>query len=706
MTNQQQNKKTISGYLTTRNCVELNYPFDATIKSLLTFCDEVVVGDSSDKNDGTQEILQKMAEEDSRIKVFHKDINWNAPNYGIYDGQMKAFARSKCTKEILVQMDADEVFDDSAKDKFPSFLEKVDWLDGEFQLAALPVVEYWGSPDKARLDVNPWKWRVSKNVKNITHGIPGQLRHYKDGLLYARQGSDGCVTPDTKIMTINGEKRIDEINEGELVYTHNGRFKKVTKVFKRPNQKWNLYSISCREYINDTLQITSNHPFLLMNNEKKIRWHNIDDGMFSKNDYFVFPKLNIENKNEIVYSVNNREIKPNNNIGFLIGLFLGDGNVVMRTENKEKFNFLAFSLSLYQDDVVKKVEKIFKDEFGQKISKTRDLKKNYWSIRIHNNKIAEFFYTLCKTGSKKKKIDPSIFSWNNDAIEGLLEGLYQSDGADCRSGINITMINGALLSQIKTLLTKIDLYPSLKSYKKISGFSKKEIEMYQLRLTGEQTSKINFLVKSEKKQKQHFIKTDKYFGTRIVKKSNEIKEIIYDGILYNLEVEEDHSYIANGITVHKCDYIDSVTLDIIPCLNFISNKVTEVRVKGMNDQKYADAYQKWFQHIVDTLPTIHHYSWWNIGEKIKKFRGFWNNSWLTLYGIKNDKPEGWNPFFANKTLDEVTDLEIKELSNKLATETGGHIFHSPWNGEKTNHVKLNISQPKVIIPWAEKNKQT
>jgi hypothetical protein len=57
----------------------------------------------------------------------------------------------------------------------------------------LPVIEYWGSEDKVRIDVNPWKWRLSRNKPNITHGIPRELRLTDDdGNLYAAPGTDGC----------------------------------------------------------------------------------------------------------------------------------------------------------------------------------------------------------------------------------------------------------------------------------------------------------------------------------------------------------------------------------------------------------------------------------------------------------------------------------------------------------------------------------
>ncbi len=36
-------------------------------------------------------------------------------------------------------------------------------------------------------------------------------------------------------------------------------------------------------------------------------------------------------------------------------------------------------------------------------------------------------------------------------------------------------------------------------------------------------------------------------------------------------------------------------------------------------------------------------------------------------------------------LNKKSEKEIKDLAKKLEAETGGHVFHRPWNGERINH---------------------
>ena len=192
----------LSGYTTTRNSVYMGYPFEESIRLHLSFCDEVVVVDSSDTevhlNDDTMKILNDMIEEfgKERLRVFHVNIDYDAPNHALWDGRLKGVARSKCTGDFLWQFDTDEAVTGG-----PEFRAKVDKLIQERfsendNLMALPVIDFWGPDGHVRVDVPPWKWRLSRNHPNITHGVPVHLRKREevDGVMYdfAMEGTDGC----------------------------------------------------------------------------------------------------------------------------------------------------------------------------------------------------------------------------------------------------------------------------------------------------------------------------------------------------------------------------------------------------------------------------------------------------------------------------------------------------------------------------------
>jgi len=214
---------TISGYTTVYNCDENEYPWEKCIESMLGFCDEVIIIDGG-STDGTWEKLIKMSELDSRLVVEQNIIDWDHPRFAYRsDGMQKAYARLKCSSDFCWQMDSDEFV-------LPKDYKKVKDLVKRFpkltELVALPVVEFWGGYDKIRVDVNPWKWRVSKNIPQITHGIPLELRREdEDGNLYTAPGSDTCdyIHPEsfkrTKFLAFYSEE-IEHHRRNALVGNH------------------------------------------------------------------------------------------------------------------------------------------------------------------------------------------------------------------------------------------------------------------------------------------------------------------------------------------------------------------------------------------------------------------------------------------------------------------------------------------------------
>ena len=180
---------TISGYTTTLNCVDQNYPFAESISSMLGFCDQVVVVDGG-STDGTWEKIVELSKTEDKLVIHQNARDWNDSRFAVFDGLQKAFARSLCTGDMCWQQDSDEIVHEQCYEKVKTLAKT---LTKSIDLIALPVIEYWGGSGKVRVDVNPWKWRLSRNKEYITHGIPKNLRvHDEDGKLYARPGTDGC----------------------------------------------------------------------------------------------------------------------------------------------------------------------------------------------------------------------------------------------------------------------------------------------------------------------------------------------------------------------------------------------------------------------------------------------------------------------------------------------------------------------------------
>jgi glycosyltransferase involved in cell wall biosynthesis len=179
----------VSGYTTVNNCISQNYPFCESINSLLGFCDEVVVVDGG-SDDGTWELLQETYGQNENIILHQQKRDWSNSRFAVFDGAQKALARSICSSAFCWQQDSDEIVHENDYEKIKTLVKN---FPKNTDLIALPVIEYWGGPAKVRADINPWKWRLSRNNPDITHGIPAELRKFDfEGNLYAMPGTDGC----------------------------------------------------------------------------------------------------------------------------------------------------------------------------------------------------------------------------------------------------------------------------------------------------------------------------------------------------------------------------------------------------------------------------------------------------------------------------------------------------------------------------------
>jgi len=181
-------KPTISGYTTTKNCISQNYPYKASISSMLNFCDEVVVMDGG-SDDETYIKLLEWAKEEPKLKVYQDKLDYSQPRFALFDGKLKDMARSKCSMEYCWQQDIDECVHEDDVDMIYSIANH---FPPNIDLVAMPVIEYWGGKDKVRADIFPWKWRFSRNKPYIGHGVPVSLRKFDEDGLYSAPGSDGC----------------------------------------------------------------------------------------------------------------------------------------------------------------------------------------------------------------------------------------------------------------------------------------------------------------------------------------------------------------------------------------------------------------------------------------------------------------------------------------------------------------------------------
>jgi hypothetical protein len=99
--------------------------------------------------------------------------------------------------------------------------------------------------------------------------------------------------------------------------------------------------------------------------------------------------------------------------------------------------------------------------------------------------------------------------------------------------------------------------------------------------------------------------------------------------------------------------------------------------------------------VISDLPGVHHYSWYDMGRKMRLYRDYWTRHWNSLFNGSLEDTSETNMMFDvpwSQVTEEMIDARAKELSEK----TGGWIWHSKWNGSQVPHIQVKRNQPHLM----------
>jgi len=357
-----------------------------------------------------------------------------------------------------------------------------------------------------------------------------------------------CFTKNTLVLTEDGFKSIIDVNVGERVLTHNNKFEEVKNFFNQGKKKiWEVIVSPV-----DSIETTSNHKFY-------VRTKDQSNGTFSdpywkevinldKKDYLGLP-INQESKIpkwngiEMMWK-DGRKSRIKNELSklmtsydfwWLIGRYIGDGWV--RTQG----GIIICCSSKDDAELVEITEKI--NNLNIKYSLT--LEGSVYKIHLPKKEISEFVkeFGMYAHG---KKLTNKIFDLPIDLLDGFIEGYFSADGSTFTDGIRkrICSVSRELIYGIGQCVMKVyripfSIYKTKKEKKYIiEGREVNQRDVYTIAFD------------TKENHKNSFIEND-YLWTPI-KSVSETE--LYDDV-YDIEVENDHSFTANGCVVHNCQDI-------------------------------------------------------------------------------------------------------------------------------------------------------
>jgi len=395
-----------------------------------------------------------------------------------------------------------------------------------------------------------------------------------------------CLTPDTEVITLDGIKKIINVKVGDYVLTHLGRWRKVIEVMKR-KYLGNIYKIKAYGN-NQNIGVTPNHPFYIdedwensanlknkklelarfnhLNNTTSIKISDYVDSICKTvvNDVeYVYPKpsqLKCFKDHHIKYkSCIPNEIKLDYNFGLIIGYYAAEGSVGANGRA------VSFSLDGHVDisllEYIKELKDALLSTFEMN-SVEYPKEDNVVDVCMNSRLVSDLLKKICPSVSDTKHVNTDILYSNPEFMKGFITGYWH--GAGCvhkdksrnRYRIVAGCTNKSLLSQVRLCMSYFGIKSSLNNGKE------KHKSYFRGRVCNCKPSYIVQISESYLDEFIKFISDKEYFPPNQNKKTHKFikrvyKEEHYSGFVYNLEVEEDHSYSLINATVHNCFPEDS-----------------------------------------------------------------------------------------------------------------------------------------------------
>ena len=368
-----------------------------------------------------------------------------------------------------------------------------------------------------------------------------------------------CVLPGNKVFTINGVKNIENIKVGDLVLTHTGTYKKVEEVFIRDVDE-DVMEVKVQGH--GQIELTKEHPVLAIKANRQIDhtgklrntkidivpenldWIEIDE--LEKGDFVVLPKISqIQSPEPMMMS---------EQLMFLLGVYVADGHVETR-KDRENCNRVVLAFNTNEAAYICLVKNTLNAQGISNIEERVD--GNSTNLRFTDQRLATFFKTH---GGEAHNKHISTDALNSKYVSTLLRGYFCGDGSISGDIYTCATISQKLFYDLQQCLLALGI--GFRTHMQEARTDSKGVyhkKSYWIKISRqEDIERFSNLVMTQthkciKGREVAFSRKTSWFDDDymfIPIKSIETKK--YIGIVYNIEVTEDHSYVSPSMTIHNC----------------------------------------------------------------------------------------------------------------------------------------------------------
>lgn len=349
-----------------------------------------------------------------------------------------------------------------------------------------------------------------------------------------------CFVKGSLVSTPDGYREISTIKEGDLVYSDSMKIRKVTKTFKTP-YNGDLIGLGVTGMSNYLIS-TPCHP-----HKVKDKGYQKANDIIENEDYLVMPFNNpgdveeiythevelLHNKSKTGLYKHSQTLTEND--CFVIGYFIGNGWYMKNSDHR-----VCFSIPNHKvNDILPKIRDFVKV----------NLKSDTGTVSTfdtRSEKLGPLFEQFGHTAANKH-FPEWIFKLPDSLKKQLLNGLTESDGCkDSVGNISITTVSRALGLGIQRLAGSL-------GFKVGISFQRRPDEtIIENRIVKQQnTYVIRFKMDKTFNDKRNLFEGKTRYSM-VTEKTTLSFHSDAEKFVYNLEVEEDHTYIVDNVATHNC----------------------------------------------------------------------------------------------------------------------------------------------------------
>ena len=274
----------------------------------------------------------------------------------------------------------------------------------------------------------------------------------------------------------------------------------------------------------------------------------------------------------------NRFIPLDEKLMRLIGYYAAEGYVIGNANNRQ----LRFAFGAHETEFAEDVKNLVAEIFGYENSVLRPTPRHVLEVMIYNHAIAKFFEWLIPSGAKNKSLPSVVLNQSSENLRQFLTGALRGDGCLKNSRrIGYTTASPHLAHQVAEIFLRLGYLASMQTYQRKN---KNWATKYEVRIGGAQMLRfikefpeLGLKLPPEIRHKQDVFADENYFYVAV----RSVKVLENEELdVFNLEVEEDHTYVVNRVAVHNCT-TRIVTAAGVPQITAIIERVRAAKGIGV-----------------------------------------------------------------------------------------------------------------------------